>query len=311
MTKETGAVAAEQRVASLKSTPTLPEESRGTSAMERKIETRHEYPPIPIRCYDWRAWFEDMDEETRGGRRDARRRLGRDRGRSDCRPQGNLRPLVPSVPEARARREVLPHGRLPDWSRPMNAPLLDRLLGRAAAHRAKGATFDADLLQEAADRQEELLRALKQIAMAIEDQERFRDVAGVFKGCRAIAEEAIAAPTTTAPVDTAKGGEPKEERLTDVRLKQLHADTMDEWGKPSDWSPITGDEVRALLHEIQSHRAAAGREDFEIARIAVRDHWVDGCARCCKVEEPGRYEGDCSCGNISALVVRALKKGQS
>lgn len=31
-----------------------------------KIETRHEHPPIPIRCYDWRAFFADMDEETRG-----------------------------------------------------------------------------------------------------------------------------------------------------------------------------------------------------------------------------------------------------
>lgn len=32
----------------------------------RRIATRHVCPPIPIRSFDWCAWFEEMDEETRG-----------------------------------------------------------------------------------------------------------------------------------------------------------------------------------------------------------------------------------------------------
>jgi len=30
-----------------------------------KIVTKHVYPPIPIRSFDWRAWVEGEDEETR------------------------------------------------------------------------------------------------------------------------------------------------------------------------------------------------------------------------------------------------------
>lgn len=33
---------------------------------EHKICTKHVYPPIPIRRFDWCAWFDHMDEETRG-----------------------------------------------------------------------------------------------------------------------------------------------------------------------------------------------------------------------------------------------------
>jgi hypothetical protein len=28
----------------------------------RKIKTDFIYPPIPVRCYDWRAVFDDCDE---------------------------------------------------------------------------------------------------------------------------------------------------------------------------------------------------------------------------------------------------------
>jgi hypothetical protein len=30
----------------------------------RKIVTRHVYPPIPVRFYDWAAWFDDEGEEA-------------------------------------------------------------------------------------------------------------------------------------------------------------------------------------------------------------------------------------------------------
>jgi len=30
-----------------------------------EIKTEHVYPPIPIRSFDWCAWFDDTDEETR------------------------------------------------------------------------------------------------------------------------------------------------------------------------------------------------------------------------------------------------------
>ena len=30
-----------------------------------KIKTRHVYPPIPDRSFDWAAWVEGSDEETR------------------------------------------------------------------------------------------------------------------------------------------------------------------------------------------------------------------------------------------------------
>lgn len=30
------------------------------------IKTEHVYPPIPERSFDWRAWFDGMDEETCG-----------------------------------------------------------------------------------------------------------------------------------------------------------------------------------------------------------------------------------------------------
>jgi len=30
------------------------------------IKTEHVYPPIPERSFDWCAWFDGMDEETRG-----------------------------------------------------------------------------------------------------------------------------------------------------------------------------------------------------------------------------------------------------
>lgn len=33
---------------------------------ERAIKTEHVYPPIPVRSFDWTAWFDGMDEETRG-----------------------------------------------------------------------------------------------------------------------------------------------------------------------------------------------------------------------------------------------------
>lgn len=33
---------------------------------ELNIKTEHVYPPIPIRSFDWCAWFDGMDEETRG-----------------------------------------------------------------------------------------------------------------------------------------------------------------------------------------------------------------------------------------------------
>lgn len=33
---------------------------------ERSISTEHVYPPIPVRSFDWCAWFDGMDEETRG-----------------------------------------------------------------------------------------------------------------------------------------------------------------------------------------------------------------------------------------------------
>jgi hypothetical protein len=29
--------------------------------MTRIIRTEHVYPPIPVRCYDWRAVFDDYD----------------------------------------------------------------------------------------------------------------------------------------------------------------------------------------------------------------------------------------------------------
>ena len=32
----------------------------------QKIKTEHVYPPIPVRSFDWCAWFDGMDEETRG-----------------------------------------------------------------------------------------------------------------------------------------------------------------------------------------------------------------------------------------------------
>jgi hypothetical protein len=28
--------------------------------MERKVITSHVFPPIPIRCFDWCAWFDDL-----------------------------------------------------------------------------------------------------------------------------------------------------------------------------------------------------------------------------------------------------------
>jgi hypothetical protein len=34
--------------------------------MSRTIKTEHVYPPIPVRSFDWCAWYDDMDEETRG-----------------------------------------------------------------------------------------------------------------------------------------------------------------------------------------------------------------------------------------------------
>ena len=43
----------------------------------------------------------------------------------------------------------------------MTAPLIDRLLGRASAHRAKGAAFDADLLDEAASNLANMLEACR------------------------------------------------------------------------------------------------------------------------------------------------------
>ncbi|WP_164749177.1 hypothetical protein [Mesorhizobium sp. M1A.F.Ca.IN.020.04.1.1] len=28
--------------------------------MERKVITSHIFPPIPVRCFDWCAWFDDL-----------------------------------------------------------------------------------------------------------------------------------------------------------------------------------------------------------------------------------------------------------
>jgi hypothetical protein len=61
------------------------------------------------------------------------------------------------------------------------------------------------------------------------------------------------------------------ERLSDERLKQLYADSIDEFGKPSDWSPIHGAEVRAILTELQQRRA----ETATVDRNAV----IEACAR--------------------------------
>ena len=34
---------------------------------ERKIKTSHTYPPIPIRSFDWTAWFDGDEEMGRYG----------------------------------------------------------------------------------------------------------------------------------------------------------------------------------------------------------------------------------------------------